>query len=180
MKIKTRTVIIFFTVLTLPPLILSSNGSIQMNRIIINFPIPRAEDLNKGFLDIHHSVGRPDLSIQTNVSETVPWNLYITTEHPFFMPVRLNKPHYDLLWKLSSEPDSKFRPLALQRVRVASGKSSLNVNLDFRLKIGWNDPPAEYSIEIMFELETLKDQIISSTNNNELSINDLINCIFVD
>ncbi len=132
--------------------VLSSNGQIQLNRFNLRFPVPTAEDLNKGYIDAHYSAS--DLAVQINTTSSSVWNFYIMSEQPFFSPENFNKPCYHLLWKLSSEPESKYRPVSLQKCQVATGRSLTNINLDFRLKLSWSDPPAEYGLEILFVLES--------------------------
>ena len=132
------------------------NGQLYINRLSIRFPVPTAQDLDRGYVESHLSLGQSDLSIQTSVPGMTAWKLYITTEQPFFTPANLNKPHNDILWKLRDESESKYRPVGLQRTLVSTGRSTRNIELDFRLVLEWTDPPAEYIAEILFSLETTK------------------------
>ena len=100
------------------------------------------------------------MTIQINNNSTSQWNLYIICEQPLFSPEDMNKPCYHLLWKLNGEPETKYRPISLQQYPIAIGRSSMNINLDFRLKLNWSDPPAEYRIQILFILESNRRKII--------------------
>jgi len=139
-----------------PLLLLGSKGSIKLNRIRISFPAPCAEDLNRGYIETDYHPGEADLSIQVFGAEQKQWNLYVTAEHPFFLPVHLEKPHNDLMWKRKNEPDSQYRSVRLNRTLITTGHSFVHVDLDFRMKLGWHDLPSEYIIEIIFELEEVK------------------------
>lgn len=137
-----------------------ANGQIRLNHFNLSFTRVTADDLETGYVEAHYSAS--DLTVQINNNSTSLWNLYITCEQPFFSPEIMNKPCYHLLWKLSSEPESKYRPVNLQQCPIATGRSSMNINLDFRLKLSWSDPPSEYRIQILFILESNRSKIIPS------------------
>ena len=127
-----------------------------MSLFNLRFPVPTAEDLDRGYLDIQFC---HRLSSQIDIRSVRWWNLYISTDHPFFTPVYFNKPNTDLLWKLRNEPERCFRPVDLQEKLITSGNSSKSIDLDFRLMLDWTDPSAEYSIKIKFSLETISKPV---------------------
>lgn len=129
-----------------------TDGQILMSTFNGRFPVPTAEDLDRGYLDIQFS---NELSSQIDNQRVSQWNMYISTDQPYFTPVYLNKSNTDLLWKLRNEPERCFRPLDLQENLITSGNFSRSIDLDFRLKLDWSDPSAEYSIRIKFGLETI-------------------------
>ena len=65
----------------------------------------------------------------------------------------LDKPFDHLAWKFRSEPSGRYRPLEIGRQHILSGRSAARVELDFRLYVDWSDPPAHYTMEILFEVE---------------------------
>jgi len=130
--------------------------ALRIYEVRIQFPIPIAEDLHQGYVDARVSSSGP-LPIQIDVPEGIAWQLNVQTIDPYFSPVQWHKPHYDLLWKQHHEPDALFRPLNLQEIGVVTGTSSMRVELDFRLKIDWTDPPGEYNLDVIFELERLDE-----------------------
>lgn len=142
---------IFLPVLT--AWLYSADGYIKLNRVSIAFPTPVAEDLDRGYIDGRYTE-TVDLSMQVGGSGNKSWHLYISCEQPYFMPVHINKPHYDLMWKLKSDPDSKYRSIRHGRTHVVSGRSVVRVDLDFRMSVGWQDTPANYIIELLFEIHT--------------------------
>lgn len=153
-----RRLFIFLFVISLPSFLM---GQIQLNRFILDFPVPTAFDLDRGYIEANRGSSVPDLSVKVNKLSTSSWSLFIITEQPYFTPVNLNKPHYNLLWKLSSESESRYRPVSLQKSVVRVGRASGNVDIDFRLKLDWSDPPANYSMEVVFILEVAEKQIDS-------------------
>jgi hypothetical protein len=132
----------------------SPNATIHLNRFNLVFPLATAEDLDRGFIDIHYNTSVPDLFIQIKSKTSTKWDLFIKTEQPFFTSQNSNKPQHDLLWKKSHEPESNFRPVTLQKSRIATGIYSTNINLDFRLIVDWKNPPADYNLDFYFILES--------------------------
>jgi len=125
---------------------------LNIYEVRIQFPVPSSEDLHRGYLDAHISSSGP-LYVQIDSPEGTPWQLNIKTTDPYFSPVHYHKPHYDLLWKQHHEPDALFRPVNLQEFGVMTGTSSLRIELDFRIHLDWDDPPGEYNLDVIFELE---------------------------
>lgn len=151
-----KKLIIFLFIILLPSFLI---GQIQLNRFILSFPVPTAQDLDKGYIESNSGSSALDISISVNKQSNTKYILFIKTEQPYFYPINLNKSHYDLLWKLSSASESRYRPVRLQKIKVAAGIASSNVDVDFRLELDWNDPPANYRLEVVFILEVITTQI---------------------
>ena len=132
------------------------------------FPLPTAEDLDKGYIDSKYNFRLSDLFHQIKSANKSVSNIFITCEQPYFTPYKLKKSHQDLLWKLHNEPESKFRPIDFQMANIHSNGSLQNVELDFRLMLDWEDMPGKYSFESIFILETKKiKQIYKEKKDNQ-------------
>ncbi|MBC8213168.1 MAG: hypothetical protein H8E71_00795 [Candidatus Marinimicrobia bacterium] len=135
-------------------------GQIQLNRFVLFFPVPTAIDLDRGFIESNNRSSVSEITVNVNNPSNSKYNIFILTDQPYFSPINLNKPHHDLLWKLSSASESLYRPVSLQKSKISTGKGSGSVDIDFRLKLGWNNPPANYRLEVVFILETEEIHII--------------------
>jgi len=96
-------------IVTIPQVVCGyTNGQILVSTFNNRFPVPTAEDLDRGYLDIQFN---NKLSCQIDIQRVKQWNMYISTDQPYFTPIYLNKSNTDLLWKLRNEPERCFRPL---------------------------------------------------------------------
>lgn len=137
--------------------IVSGNDSyMRIEPVRIAFPAPEKEDLKRGYVEALNNLEGTQIFILSGDPHSFRWRLYLSTEQPYFNPVQLNKSRHDLLWKLHHESENRYQPVSLHRTEIISGSNVAQVQIDFRLKIGWQDEPAQYILEVMFELEKLK------------------------
>ena len=132
--------------------------TLMLERYQIVFPFITEEDLDLGYKDLR-AAGERDLSVRAEAPDRQEWVLTLRAEQVCFMPAALQKSHTDLLWKLSEEPAASFRPLSMQPVEAARGRAAQTVNIDLRLKLGWDDKPADYMLDIIFELKTVNPDL---------------------
>jgi hypothetical protein len=143
---------IFLTLMVHAPAAVRTGADLNLFPASLRFSVPKAEDLDRGYLE--GSLSSPAMvSIQVNGPEGEPWNLYLVCEHPLFFPADLDKPFHHLAWKFRNEPSGRYRPLEIGRQYILSGRSAARVELDFRFYVDWSDPPADYTMEILFEVE---------------------------
>jgi hypothetical protein len=144
-----------FLILYVPTILSGNHSAIRMNAMQITFPIPSKEDLERGYVEAIGNLEGLQAFIQSQNNENNHWRLFMLTEQPYFIPIQMNKPHYDLLWKLHQDSESKYQPVRLHRTEIISGISTTQIQIDFRLKVSWRDEPAQYILEVLFELENL-------------------------
>ncbi len=144
---------IFIIYLLFYPLVLwGFDGIIQCNLLTLQIPVPTIVDLDRGYVETHANVD--DFLVNINSLKETYWELYIYTEQPWFYPVELEKPHQDLLWKLSQSQD--YHAVELQKNLVKSGIGNEKVKIDFRILVDWNTKPSVYSTNLVIEVKSRK------------------------
>ena len=152
---------IFFLVVLLFGIKIASPFAVSSR--IVSFPNPISENLDDGYILASASINLPDIIISTSFNYKSKWNLYVAGTDLFFTPNIYEKQSSDLLWKLSKEPDSKYRSIKESAEIIMSGFGSQEVELNFKLFLDWQDYPASYSIELEFFLdEQTNDKMIKS------------------
>ena len=90
----------------------------------------------------------PDIIISTSYNYKAKLQLSIAATDPFFLPNTNEKSGSDLLWKISNEPESNYKSITESANIILSGYGSRDIELNFKLLVGWNDHPANYSLEL--------------------------------
>lgn len=129
-------------------------GQIVLDRVMVQFPVPTAADLNTGYIDIQNTLNQGDLKIDCSVKQNQEWTLYMAARQPYFYPADLEKPVNHIMWKQANAPTGKYRSVYPYKTPLAVGKGSETIFLDFRMKLNWMDIPAVYMIELDLILET--------------------------
>ena len=130
---------------------------------VINFPSPVSKNLDDGFLLSSAEINLPDIIISTSYNYKAKWQLSIAATDPFFLPNTNEKSASDLLWKISNEPESNYKSITESANIILSGYGSRDIELNFKLLVGWNDHPANYSLELDIILdEQTNDRMIKS------------------
>ena len=130
---------------------------------VINFPSPVSKNLDDGFLLSSAEINLPDIIISTSYNYKAKWQLSIVATDPFFLPNTNEKSASDLLWKISNEPESNYKSITESANIILSGYGSRDIELNFKLLVGWNDHPANYSLELDIILdEQTNDRMIKS------------------
>lgn len=100
-------------------------------------------NLNQGHIDY------PSASKLTIVADQT-WKLYLRAEQTKFVTSNGEKPLSDFLWKL----DSGFQELTAEDVKVTEGKEDATLEMDYRIKLTWLDPPDTYGVTLLYTLLT--------------------------
>ena len=142
---------------------LAISSSLSISSRFITFPPPVSKNLDDGFLLASAELNLPDIVISTSFNYKAKWRLSIAATDPFFSPNTYEKLSSDLLWKLSNEPESNYRAITESADIILSGYGSREIELNFKLLVGWDDYPGNYSLELDFFLdEETNDKMIKS------------------
>jgi len=146
---------LIFSVLFSNPLTLSTRS--------ISFPNPVASDLDDGYIISSAVLNIPDIVLLTNYGYKADWIIYIAATDLVFSSVNNDKYSSDLLWKLSSDPDSKYRAVSESPDILFSGYGSRQIEINFKLLLDWVDRPDNYLIDIIFYIdEKTSDKMIKT------------------
>lgn len=151
---RPSTVLTLLTTLLFSSPLLADLGMI-VRPVPLYFPNATIEDLNRGY--ILHGPFRTTQALVVRVRDTgpKPWKLLLRSRDDFFRPQVLRKPVTHLEWKLNGEDSNTYRDLHQydQAVYIARNGGDQDIRIDFRLQTTWEDPPAAYSLDLVFTLQ---------------------------
>ena len=139
--------------------IIFSNQELLVYPMTIPFREVDSYDLNHGFIDTEISFSAIPSSLEINLEDNQKWSLYIFSENQFLLPYQLEKPISDIMWKLKSQPINHYKELSQNKVLILSGIGKKDIKIDLKIKLDWNDFPANYQLETIFELEKKGERI---------------------
>ncbi len=112
-------------------------------------PFPRIDgnDMSKGYVEQRNAV-------TLSVSSNVPWRVVIYTRRVnlYVTPGRF-KPVGHFQFRAGN---FRFRSISSNPVTVMEGKGGVKnfkIVIDYRLKIGWSDPPGRFDFQPQFRIE---------------------------
>jgi len=116
----------------------------------LDFGAITVSDLAAGFKEIDPSPLYHALKVSVADTEPVNWVLKIRAAYPVFSTVAGDKPCDDFGWRINGT--GFYTPLNTADDTVTSGTGNADVELDFRMRVGWNDAPGDYKLTIVFTI----------------------------
>ncbi|MCG2755760.1 MAG: hypothetical protein L6247_09395 [Desulfobacteraceae bacterium] len=146
---------IFFT------LVVCSNAwatglSLSLDTFSINFSTPAERSLDDGYIEKDNRTNVHAVKVRiSGGDEGRSWKLYVRADDSMLSPGVYGKGCGDLKWKFDHENANSYRKLRTDNQLVASGSGVANVTkyIDLRMLLDWSDPPAGYSLELIFTLK---------------------------
>ena len=126
------------------------------------------QDLDDGYIVGSAILNIPDIIISTNYNFKAGWSIYVNSADIFFSPNVNEKKASDLFWKLSTDPESKYRPITEYQDLVFSGYGSREIEINFKLLISWEDIPTNYSLDLEFNIDEKTNNRIMNSKGKKI------------
>lgn len=139
----------FFFLLTNPTAV-RADLFLEAENGTVDFGYVYASDLMNGFKELGAST--LDYAERFTVTDTgtAGWELTARAESPVFISPHGSKPCSDLEWRLNDT--GNYSPLTTSASVVATGSGDETIELDYRIKTGWDDTPGAYNLTVVYTL----------------------------
>ena len=130
--------------------------SLSLDTFSVNFSTPTERSLDDGYIEKDSRINIHPVKIRINGGdESQSWKLYVRADDSMLSPGVYGKGCGDLKWKFDHENANSYRKVRSSNQLVASGSGVANVTkyIDLRMLLDWSDPPAGYSLGLIFTLK---------------------------
>lgn len=126
--------------------------SLVVRPVPLSFPTPTIEDLNRGFMTRGAFRTTQGLLIRVRSDTMDPWRLTMRARDGYFQPLSLRKSVRHLQWKLNEDDVNEYRDVTHYEQLIYFSRQGGNEDLrmDFVMITQWADPPAAYSLDLLF------------------------------
>ena len=134
----------------------ATGPSLSLDTFSVNFSTPTERSLDDGYIDKDSGVNIHAVKVRINGGdEGQRWELYVRADDSMLSPGVYGKGCGDLKWKFDHENANSYRKVRTYNQLVASGSGVANVTkyIDLRMLLDWSDPPAGYSLGLIFTLK---------------------------
>ena len=134
----------------------ATGPSLSLDTFNINFSTPAEHSLDDGYIDKDSRTNIHAVKVRiSGGDEGQSWKLYVRADDSMLSPGVYGKGCGDLKWKFDHENANSYRKVRSSNQLVASGSGVANVTkyIDLRMLLDWSDPPAGYSLGLIFTLK---------------------------